>query len=251
MRSRTRSRRALPGTDVVVHVEPGDAAAAALRERALAAALRVARVREIHNVAVLRGRRPSRDLAPSEAPGALSLDEAHDIATQLEEAITSELPEVARVQTHLEPLADDTVAQPLVAGDKAESVARIVSEATGRRPRELRLFRTERGLVVFLTLGMDAGRALAEAHADASEIEERIRSEHPEIADVDRPHRALVRSFAWDGRRRRRITMTRWPERRSGPLGGGQPAPRTRPFRRVRLLGLALAGLFLLFVFVF
>ena len=175
---------ALPGTDVVVHVEPGDAAAAALRERALAAALRVARVREIHNVAVLRvGGRVEISLH-LKLPGGLSLDEAHDIATQLEEAITRELPEVARVQTHLEPLADDSVAQPLVAGDKAESVARIVSAETGRRPRELRLVRTERGLVAFLTLGMDAGRALAEAHADASAIEERIRSEHPEIADV-------------------------------------------------------------------
>ena len=41
---------ALPGSDVVVHVEPA-ADEAALRERALAAALSVPRVREIHNVA--------------------------------------------------------------------------------------------------------------------------------------------------------------------------------------------------------
>ncbi len=175
---------ALPGTDVVVHVEPGDAVAAALRERAYAAALRVARVREIHNISVLRvGGRVEISLH-LKLPGGLSLDEAHNIATELEEAITADVPEVARVQTHLEPLADDSVAQPLTAGDEAESVARIVSAATGRRPRELRLVRTERGLVAFLTLGMDAGRALAEAHADASEIEERIRSAHPEIADV-------------------------------------------------------------------
>src|SRR5438034_3526539 len=42
---------ALPGADVVVHVEPGDEAA--LRERALAAALAVPRVREVHNLSVL------------------------------------------------------------------------------------------------------------------------------------------------------------------------------------------------------
>jgi divalent metal cation (Fe/Co/Zn/Cd) transporter len=176
--------RALPGTDVVVHVEPADASDAALRERAHTAALQVAAVREIHNITVLRvGDRIEISLH-LKLPGSLSLDEAHEVATELEEAIRAELPEVDRVQTHIEPLADDSEAQPLAAGVKAESVARIVSDATGRRPRELRFVRTDRGLVAFLTLGMDAGRALAEAHADASVIEERIRREHPEIADV-------------------------------------------------------------------
>jgi cation diffusion facilitator family transporter len=175
---------ALPGTDVVVHVEPADASDAALRERAHAAALQVARVREIHNLTVLRvGARVEISLH-LKLPGSLSLDEAHEVATELEEAIRAYLPEVDRVQTHIEPLADDSEAQPLAGSVEAESVARIVSEATGRRPRELRLVRTERGLVAFLTLGMDAGRALTEAHADASVIEERIRRAHPEIADV-------------------------------------------------------------------
>ncbi|TML64878.1 MAG: cation diffusion facilitator family transporter, partial [Actinobacteria bacterium] len=46
-------QRALPASDVVVHVEPlpGDDA---IRERARAAAMRVPRVREIHNVSVLQ-----------------------------------------------------------------------------------------------------------------------------------------------------------------------------------------------------
>jgi cation diffusion facilitator family transporter len=175
---------ALPGTDVVVHVEPADAVDAALRERAHASALGVARVREIHNVSVLRvGRRVEISLH-LKLPGSLSLDEAHDVATEVEEAILAELPEVDRVQTHLEPLADDSEAEQLVSAEEAESVARIVGETTGRRPRELRLVRTEEGLVAFLTLGMDPERALAEAHADASEIEERIRRAHPEIAYV-------------------------------------------------------------------
>jgi cation diffusion facilitator family transporter len=43
---------ALPGIDVVVHVEPREASAA-LRERVLAAALTVSQVREIHNLTVI------------------------------------------------------------------------------------------------------------------------------------------------------------------------------------------------------
>jgi cation diffusion facilitator family transporter len=175
---------ALPGADVVVHVEPADSSDAALRERAHAAALGVARVREIHNVSVLRvGDRVEISLH-LKLPGSQSLDQAHRVATEVEEAILADLPEVDRVQTHLEPLADDSEAEQLVAGDEAEEVARIVSETTGQRPRELRLVRTDEGLVAFLTLHMDPSRPLADAHADASEIEERIRRAHPEIAYV-------------------------------------------------------------------
>jgi divalent metal cation (Fe/Co/Zn/Cd) transporter len=43
---------------------------------------------------------------------------------------------------------------------------------------------TEVGLVAFLTLAMDPGRPLAEAHALASDVEARIRRAHPGFADV-------------------------------------------------------------------
>src|SRR5215467_7455936 len=56
--------------------------------------------------------------------------------------------------------------------------------ATGAPPRELRFLRTDAGLVAFLTLGLDAGSSLDDAHTQASEIEARIRAEEPEIADV-------------------------------------------------------------------
>jgi divalent metal cation (Fe/Co/Zn/Cd) transporter len=51
-------------------------------------------------------------------------------------------------------------------------------------PRALRFLDTDEGLVAFLTLGLDPGTTLDEAHRRASEIEERIRRERPEIADV-------------------------------------------------------------------
>jgi divalent metal cation (Fe/Co/Zn/Cd) transporter len=64
------------------------------------------------------------------------------------------------------------------------AVERIVREATGQPPRELRFLRTDLGLVAFVTLGLDGRSSLDEAHARASEIEELIRREQPEIADV-------------------------------------------------------------------
>ena len=67
---------------------------------------------------------------------------------------------------------------------ESRAVREIVRETTGIDPRELRFLATERGLVAFLTLAMAPERALAEAHARASEVEERIRRDHPEIVDV-------------------------------------------------------------------
>jgi divalent metal cation (Fe/Co/Zn/Cd) transporter len=63
-------------------------------------------------------------------------------------------------------------------------VLRVVDEATGRPPRALRFLHTADGLVAFLTLGLDPKTPLAEAHARASEIEERIRRERPDIAEI-------------------------------------------------------------------
>ena len=177
---------AIPGTDVVVHVEPRDADAA-LRERALAAALRVPRVREIHNVAILHVGDRTEVSLHLKLPGRLPLAEAHALASNVESAIRTAVPEVDEVQTHLEPLGEEAAGRALAregADVEQESVRRIVADVTGTPPRELRLYRTESGLVAFLTLAMEPERALAEAHARASEIEERIRREYPAIADV-------------------------------------------------------------------
>ena len=70
--------------------------------------------------------------------------------------------------------------------DSAERgvVLTIVRDITGQEPRELRFLHTDEGLTAYLTLGMDPSSALADAHARASEIEERIRRARPDIADV-------------------------------------------------------------------
>jgi cation diffusion facilitator family transporter len=175
---------ALPESDVVVHVEPKQDQSG-LRERALAAAQRVPQVREIHNLSVLRVGGANEVSLHLKLPGDLPLEEAHRVATEVEREIVKSVPEVDTVQTHLEPLAEAAEGQ---SADEARAdaavVERIVRQTTGAPARELRLLRTDDGLVAYLTLALDAGTSLAEAHARASEVEERIRRERPEIADV-------------------------------------------------------------------
>ncbi len=177
---------ALPEADVVVHVEPlGDRAE--VRERALAAALSVRSVREVHNVSVVSTAAGTEVSLHLKLPGGLSLDDAHEAAEEVERAIIGELPNVSSVHTHLEPLAEDAEGTSLAAADVVvvrEVVARIVRAATGVEARDLHFVHTGDGLVVNLTLPLSAGTSLAEAHAEASRVEELIRSERPEIADV-------------------------------------------------------------------
>ena len=178
--------QALPESDVVVHVEPVSTDAA-VRERARAAASAVPRVREVHNVTVLSVDGATEVSLHLKLPGELSLDAAHEVASQVETAIVAAVPEVRAVQTHLEPLAETAEGRAAAARDvegDAAAVLRIVLEATGATPRQLRFLRTDEGLVAFLTLGLDPSIPLADAHARASEIEERIRRERPEVADV-------------------------------------------------------------------
>jgi cation diffusion facilitator family transporter len=176
----------LPEADVVVHVEPMQEDTA-VRERAHAAALGVPQVREVHNVSVLDMGTGNELSLHLKLPGDLSLEEAHEIAEQVERAIREAVPEVSSVQTHLEPLEEESSgSRPRaadVAADRA-TVARIVRDATGFEPEELRFLKTEDGLVAYLTLRLGSDTPLAEAHGQASRIEETIRRERPEIADV-------------------------------------------------------------------
>jgi divalent metal cation (Fe/Co/Zn/Cd) transporter len=174
--------RALPESDVVVHVEPVTAGSVA--ERVQAAALCVPGVREVHNIAVVDvDNRPDVSLH-LKLPGAMSLDEAHAVATAVENAIHVAVPGAGTVQTHIEPLEEETVGRRAPASPVDDEVVRIVREVTGSAPRELRFVETDGKLVAYVKVGLDAGTPLADAHGQASEIEEQIRREQPQIADV-------------------------------------------------------------------
>jgi cation diffusion facilitator family transporter len=174
-------RERLPDADVVVHVEPRDSEDG-LRERALAAALGVPRVRELHNLVVLDVDGRVEVSLHLKLPGDAALADAHEVAEEVERAILAAVPEVENVQTHLEPLTEAAAAEPIDVDPDA--VERCVREETGVEPRELRFVRTDEGIVAFLTLALAGDESLADAHSRASAVEERVREAVPGIADV-------------------------------------------------------------------
>jgi cation diffusion facilitator family transporter len=178
---------ALPGSDVVVHVEPGAAVTGDLRERASAAALAVRGVREVHNVRVVDvGGRPELSLH-LKLPADLDLGHAHDIACAVEAAICAAVPEVVDVHTHIEPLsgeAEGAQPQPSEVAAEERVVRELVREMTGSEPDALRFRTGNDGLVVLLTVRLAGTRTLDQAHDVASELERRIRERAPAIDEV-------------------------------------------------------------------
>jgi len=177
--------RALPGSDVVVHVEPRRSGLD-LRDRVLAIALSEPQVKEAHDITVYEDGEGASVSLHLKFPGELDLRSAHEIAERVEAAIR-ERPGVEDVQTHLEPLERPLHARPAGAGSSDGAVrtaAELVRQRTGREAERVRLISTDAGPVLFLTLAGREGESLAGAHRLASELEDELRARVAGLADV-------------------------------------------------------------------
>jgi cation diffusion facilitator family transporter len=175
----------LPGSDVVVHVEPRRRGLD-LRDRVLAIALAEPLVREAHDITIFEQPGSVSVSLHLKFPADLDLASAHEIAERVEQAICAR-PGVTDVQTHLEPLERTLSAGP--ADQSADlllkqEVERLVRERTGQGPQRVTLLSTNGGHVMFITLGVPAGESLADAHQLAGELEEKLREEIPDVVDV-------------------------------------------------------------------
>jgi cation diffusion facilitator family transporter len=177
--------RALPGSDVVVHVEPRRRGLD-LRDRILAIALAEPLVMEAHDITIFEQDDGVSVSLHLKFPAELDLHEAEAIADRVERAIC-ERPRVVAVQTHLEPLERPLTARPAdVSADlhATREIGRLVRERTASEPLSVTLLSTDAGRVVFLTLGVQPGSSLSAAHRLASELEEELRQRVADIADV-------------------------------------------------------------------
>lgn len=177
---------ALPGADVIVHVEP-DLGDADIRERATAAALALPGVREIHNVRVLRVGDAYELSLHAKMPRDMPLPEAHAAVEQLEQGIMAGVSEIRAVHTHIEPLTEPSTAE--LPADTEVRAARsavcdVALEVTGHPAGDVEFRDGPRGRVAFVEARMDPGLSLLLAHRQAGEIESKVRRRCPELAEV-------------------------------------------------------------------
>lgn len=121
-----------------------------------------------------------------EVDGDLSLGEAHDVASRLEQAIRGELGADAEVETHIEPLQAEMLAG--TDGDAALVAAladslRALAAGTGpiTDVHSVRARETAQGIVVTYHCRAEPALRIAEVHEAVDQIERRFRRAHPRI----------------------------------------------------------------------
>src|SRR3984893_6515592 len=127
---------ALPGSDVVVHVEPRRRGVD-LRERVLAIALAEPLVMEAHDIAIFEQDESINVSLHLKFPADLELSKASEIAGRIEQAIRARAG-VTTVQTHLEPLEGTRSARPPdVQADlqARQQIDRLAHAPRGARPQ--------------------------------------------------------------------------------------------------------------------
>jgi cation diffusion facilitator family transporter len=182
--------RAVPGTDVVVHVEPV-AQTSGLVEQVQAAASRTEGVHEIHNVSVhaFREEHPGKLHVTLHAKtrAGVSLEEAHELSDAIEASVAEELGRDVRVDTHIEPLESDAIGRDVTRahGDLVSSVTRLaLQEPDVADCHEVLVTSAGGRLSVVAHVRGRSDLPLARIHDASTSIENAIHSEHPEVGPV-------------------------------------------------------------------
>ncbi|HYC25060.1 MAG TPA: cation diffusion facilitator family transporter, partial [Roseiarcus sp.] len=142
----------------------------------------------VHHVTIqeIAGRRSvSLDV---EVDGRMSLGEAHDIASRLENAIKDEIGRDIEVETHIEPMeTDEILGRDADAATLQAIAAALTRRAQGARLREVHDIRaraTASGLFVNFHCRIDPAASVNEAHSEVDALERAVRDEIPDIARV-------------------------------------------------------------------
>ncbi len=179
---------AIPELELTLVIQ-GEVRSDDLVERVHAAAAHHASIRDLHNVTVEREDDGSLHLTMhAKLPGAMSLDDAAEVTGALEERLRQELPNVSRVDVHLEPLEPDVVAGADVTATRADLTERIRRLVEAHPEVEgcgdVELSDREGRIHAHVVARMLGAVTLDEAHRVETELEDRVRAQVPEIAEV-------------------------------------------------------------------
>ncbi len=124
-----------------------------------------------------------------EVPGHLSLAAAHDVASELEEAIRRELGADTEIDTQIEPLAmavtDGTDIEPELLDELRQAIEADCKRIPGLVDvHDLRARRARAGLFLTLHCLFDGGRPVDAVYAATDQLEARLKEIRPDVARV-------------------------------------------------------------------
>lgn len=176
----------LPGADVVVHVEPKGSHVRGVPElvRRTAAKHNLS----IHGLRVFDLGEAQRLEMHVEVNDSLSVSQAHDIVTRLEDDLHSLLPQVDQVRTHIEPASSILEGEGAARREKQAVYAaldEIVSELDlSCEFHDMEVRRVGNELFASMHCHIEGDMGLANAHNMTQDVENALRSKIPELARV-------------------------------------------------------------------
>lgn len=176
----------VPEADVVVHTDPREDERETLAKRVRSVANR--NQMAVHNIALHEeAGRVAVDLH-LEVDDHLSLRQAHEMASHIEQDILRDMPAIERVTTHIESRgtgvgdgADVTAEEPAL----AEEIRVIVDRLEGRgRCHDVVLRRREGSIAVSLHCGFSRDESIVRVHEESTRIEDALRAAYPALVRV-------------------------------------------------------------------
>ncbi len=175
-----------PDADIVVHAEPRQPASGELIEKIRSVAHR--NNFQVHNITAYEVNGRVNVNLDTELDPSLTLESAHERATNLEQEIRSEVKEVNEVNIHIEPLANRV--EP---GDKARlpqsamelELLEIARDTPGLLDcHSVEAHQVGENVLVSLHCTMEPGLPVARAHDITEDLEFRFRKAFPQISKV-------------------------------------------------------------------
>lgn len=175
-----------PGADVVVHVEPV-AGEKVISQQVQAVALRQAEAAEIHNIYVTSHPEGHHISLHAQFPGAMPLEQAHRISEKLEQEILQEVPDVVRVDTHLEPEGERSPGADVTL--ERSALVRWTIELAGAQPEvtgchEVLVTEIDQGLALVIHCDAAPGLTVSAVHEASNRIETATHIQWPEVRRV-------------------------------------------------------------------
>ena len=177
--------------DVIVHVEPQRGSMPEGHDLSGEIRTIVHRIPEatVHSVQIHEAGGEQRVSLHLEVKGSLTVAAAHDLASQLEDMLTTELPAIAHAEVHIEPAEHEGSG---VVGAEHETYQRVeaalreaLAEGSGLGDcHNLTVYRDGEHLLVSVHCRCDASLSVERSHALSSQLEQHIRGGLPPDSEV-------------------------------------------------------------------
>jgi len=179
-------QRLAPGADVVIHTDPRESERETIAKRIRAVADR--NQLPVHNISVHKDRGQIYVDLHLEVDDHLTLNQAHELASHIEEDLRGDMPEITRVNTHIESRGTGVGdGQDVTAQERrlAETIKKITDEIVGEsRCHEVTIRRQGYRFLVALHCTFDKGLSIIQVHDISSQIEERLKNTIPSLDRV-------------------------------------------------------------------